>query len=73
MSRRLINRGTAAEMERRFIRDRRQAGIEAAKAKGVYKGRKLSVPVVRMKAMHAEEHGPSAIAKALGRCSAGRR
>jgi DNA invertase Pin-like site-specific DNA recombinase len=31
--------GLVAEMERKFIRERQQAGIEAAKAKGVYKGR----------------------------------
>jgi DNA invertase Pin-like site-specific DNA recombinase len=57
--------GMVAEMERKFIRERQQAGIEAAKAKGVYKGRKPSVPVAKVKAMHAEGHGSSAIAKAL--------
>ena len=55
-----------AEMERRFIRERQQAGIEEAKRAGVYKGRKPSVPVAEVKAMHEEGHGPSAIAKALG-------
>ena len=39
---------------------------EAAKAKGIYKGRKPSVPVAKVKAMHTERHGASAIAKALG-------
>jgi DNA invertase Pin-like site-specific DNA recombinase len=58
--------GMVAEMERRFIRERQQAGIEAAKTKGVYKGRKPSVPVAKVKAMREEGHGPSAIAKALG-------
>src|ERR687894_1157645 len=58
--------GMVAEMERRFIRERQQAGIEAAKAKGVYKGRRPSVPASKVKAMHDEGHGPSAIAKALG-------
>jgi DNA invertase Pin-like site-specific DNA recombinase len=58
--------GMVAEMERRFIRERQQAGIEAAKAKGVYKGRKPSVPVSKVWAMRAEGHGPTAIAKALG-------
>jgi DNA invertase Pin-like site-specific DNA recombinase len=57
--------GMVAEMERRFIRERQQAGIEVAKAKGIYKGRKASVPVAEVKAMHQEGHGPSAIAKAL--------
>src|SRR4051812_21175548 len=37
-----------AEMERKFIRERQQAGIEAAKAKGVYRGRKPSVPVAKV-------------------------
>ncbi len=41
--------GMVAEMERKFIRERQQAGIEAAKAKGVYKGRKPSVPVERVR------------------------
>ena len=34
-----------AEMERKFIRERQQAGIETAKARGVYKGRKPVDPV----------------------------
>ena len=58
--------GMVAEMERRFIRERQQAGIEAAKAKGVYKGRKPSVPVGKVREMHAAGQGPSTIAKALG-------
>jgi DNA invertase Pin-like site-specific DNA recombinase len=58
--------GMVAEMERRFIRERQQAGIDAAKAKGVFKGRKASVSVANVKAMHQDGHGPSAIAKALG-------
>jgi DNA invertase Pin-like site-specific DNA recombinase len=57
--------GMVAEMGRKFIRERRQAGIEAAKAKGVYKGRKPSVPVGKVREMHAAGHGPTAIAKAL--------
>jgi DNA invertase Pin-like site-specific DNA recombinase len=31
--------GMVVEMELGFIRDRQRAGIDAAKAKGVYKGR----------------------------------
>ena len=34
--------GKFAEMELGFIRDRQRAGIEAAKAKGVYKGRPVT-------------------------------
>jgi DNA invertase Pin-like site-specific DNA recombinase len=58
--------GMVAEMERKFICERQQAGIEAAKKAGVYKGRKPSVPVPKVKAMRAEGHGPTAIAKTLG-------
>src|SRR4051794_36604723 len=58
--------GMVAEMERRFIRERQQAGIEAAKAKGVYKGRKPSVPVQKVWEMREAGHGPTAIAKAPG-------
>ena len=35
-------------------------------AKGVYKGRKASVPVQRVREMRSAGHGPTAIAKALG-------
>src|SRR5919112_1949516 len=49
--------GMVAEMERKFIRERQQAGIEAAKAKGVYTGRKPSVPVERVRAMGKAGHG----------------
>ncbi len=58
--------GTVAEMERKFIRERQQAGIDAAKAKGVYKGRKPSVPVERVREMQSAGHGSTVIAKALG-------
>jgi DNA invertase Pin-like site-specific DNA recombinase len=58
--------GMVAEMERRFIRERQQAGIEAAKVKGIYKGRKPSVPLDRVREMHAAGQGPFAIAKAFG-------
>src|ERR671921_781798 len=58
--------GMVAEMERKFIRERQQAGIEAAKAKGVYTGRKPSVPVAKVREMRDAGQGPTAIAKALG-------
>ena len=41
-------------------------GIAKAKAAGVYKGRKPSVDVVKVKAMRADGMGPSAIAAELG-------
>src|SRR5215217_5403700 len=34
-----------AEVERRFIRERQQAGIKAAKTRGIYRGRRPSIPV----------------------------
>jgi DNA invertase Pin-like site-specific DNA recombinase len=34
--------GMVAEMELGFIRDRLRAGIDAAKAKGIYKGRPVT-------------------------------
>ena len=57
--------GMVAEMERKFILERQKIGIEIAKAKGIYKGRKPTVPVQRVREMHAEGHGPSSIAKVL--------
>lgn len=57
--------GMVAEMERKFIRERQRAGIEAAKAKGIYTGRKPSVPVAKVRELHSAGHGPTAIAKAL--------
>jgi DNA invertase Pin-like site-specific DNA recombinase len=55
-----------AEAERKFIRERQQARIEPAKGKGIYKGRKPSLPVSKVKAMRDEGHGPCAIAESLG-------
>jgi DNA invertase Pin-like site-specific DNA recombinase len=60
--------GMMAEIERRFIPERQQAGIEAAKAKGVCKGRKPSVPIEKVREMHDAGHGPTVIVKALGVC-----
>ena len=59
-----------AEMELGFIRERQRAGIEAAKAKGVYKGRPVTLDHPRILAMRAEGIGVTEIAKALG-CSRG--
>jgi len=58
--------GMVAELERSFIRERQKAGIERAKANGVYKGRKPTVPVEQVRAMHKDGVGPSAIARELG-------
>lgn len=58
--------GMVAEMEREFIKERQRAGIDAAKAKGVYKGRKPSVPVERVRELAGEGLGATAIANTLG-------
>jgi DNA invertase Pin-like site-specific DNA recombinase len=58
--------GMVAEMEIRFIRDRKRAGIDAAKAKGVYKGRPATFDRARIAAVHKEGMGASEIAKAVG-------
>lgn len=51
----------AAEMEFGFIRGRQRAGIEAAKEKGVYKGRPVTFDRARIVAQGARE-----IARAIG-------
>jgi DNA invertase Pin-like site-specific DNA recombinase len=55
-----------AEMERNLWRERQQVGIEAAKRKGVYRGRKPTVPADEVRAMFAAGHGPTNIARKLG-------
>lgn len=59
--------GMVAEMERKFILERQRAGIEAAKAAGVYagKGRPKSVPEEEIRRRHAAGEGATAIARAL--------
>jgi DNA invertase Pin-like site-specific DNA recombinase len=58
--------GMVAEMELGFIRDRQRAGIEAAKAKGVYKGRPATVDRARIVALRKQGMGATEIAKAVG-------
>jgi DNA invertase Pin-like site-specific DNA recombinase len=62
--------GMIGEMELGFIRDRQRAGIEAAKARGVYKGRPITLDHKRIKAMRGEGRGATEIAREL-RCSRG--
>ncbi|MCC8937809.1 recombinase family protein [Bradyrhizobium sp. Arg68] len=63
--------GVFAEFETNLRRERQLEGIADAKARGVYRGRKPSIDVGKVKAMRAEGLGASAIAKALkiGRAS----
>ena len=62
--------GMVSEMELGFIKERQRAGIEAAKVKGVYKGRPSSLDHDKIKELHAEGMGATAIARELG-CSRG--
>jgi DNA invertase Pin-like site-specific DNA recombinase len=52
--------GMVAEMELGFIRDRQRAGIDAAKAKGIYKGRPVTFDRARIVSLRKE------IAEAVG-------
>jgi DNA invertase Pin-like site-specific DNA recombinase len=58
--------GMVAEMEFRFIRDRQRAGIDAAKAKGVYKGRPPTFDRARIVTLRKEGMGATEIARAVG-------
>jgi len=60
-----------AEFELDLRKERQREGIEKAKAKGVYKGRKPSVPTEQVRKLHAEGVGPAEIARRLqiGRAS----
>jgi DNA invertase Pin-like site-specific DNA recombinase len=58
--------GMVAEMEHGFIRDRQRAGIEAAKAEGVYKVRKVVFDRARILELRQQGMGATAIAKAIG-------
>jgi DNA invertase Pin-like site-specific DNA recombinase len=62
--------GMVAEMELGFIKERQRAGIEAAKAKGVYKGRPVTLDYAKALELHRSGQGPTAIAKTM-RCSRG--
>jgi DNA invertase Pin-like site-specific DNA recombinase len=58
--------GMVAEMELGFIRDRQRAGIDAAKAKGVYKGRPATFDRARIVALRKEGMGATEIASIVG-------
>jgi DNA invertase Pin-like site-specific DNA recombinase len=58
--------GVFAEFETNIRRERQLEGIAKAKAEGVYKGRKASIDAERVRQMHADGAGATAIAKALG-------
>jgi DNA invertase Pin-like site-specific DNA recombinase len=58
--------GVFAEFETAIRRERQIEGIEAAKARGVYKGRPATIKPAEVAALKAEGLGASAIAKRLG-------
>ena len=59
--------GVFAEFETNLRRERQLEGIAAAKARGVYRGRKPSIDPAEVQRLRAEEHiGASAIARRLG-------
>src|ERR1700704_5703989 len=58
--------GVFAEFETNLCRERQLEGINAAKARGVYKGRKPSIDAVEVLRLRREEKlGPAAIARRL--------
>ena len=59
--------GVFAEFETNLRRERQLEGIKAAKAKGIYKGRKPSIDPAQIRhLLEVEGLGPSAIARRLG-------
>ena len=55
-----------SEMELSHIKERQRAGIEKAKAKGVYKGRSTSIDTDRLLELKAQGVGATQIARDLG-------
>jgi DNA invertase Pin-like site-specific DNA recombinase len=58
--------GMVAEMELGFIKERQRTGIEAAKAKGVYKGRPVKFDHAKIIELRKQGMGATEIAKAVG-------
>jgi DNA invertase Pin-like site-specific DNA recombinase len=58
--------GVFAEFETAIRKERQLEGIAKAKAAGIYKGRKPSVPVEEVRRLYAEGVRPTEIAKRLG-------
>lgn len=57
--------GLLGSVEKYFIKARQKRGIEAAKLRGVYKGRPATVDNARIRELHEQGLGPSKIAKTL--------
>jgi DNA invertase Pin-like site-specific DNA recombinase len=58
--------GVFAEFETAIRKERQLEGIAKAKAEGVYKGRKPSIDMNRIRELRAEGRGASEIARTLG-------
>jgi DNA invertase Pin-like site-specific DNA recombinase len=58
--------GMVAEMELGFIKERQRAGIEAAKARDVYKGRPVKFDRARILELRKQGMGATEIAKVVG-------
>jgi len=59
--------GVFAEFETNLRRERQLEGSKAAKARGIYKGRKPTIDVAELHRLHDKEKlGPAAIARRLG-------
>jgi len=58
--------GVFAEFETNLRKERQLEGIAAAKAAGVYTGRKASIDADKVRQMAADGMGPTAIAEQLG-------
>jgi DNA invertase Pin-like site-specific DNA recombinase len=58
--------GMVAQMERQFIKERQRAGIEAAKAKGVYRGRKAKIDLTAVQRLKSEGKGMTEIGRLFG-------
>lgn len=57
--------GSVAQFERSIIRKRQAEGIQRAKARGAYKGRKATIDPVKIKELRTQGMGASSIAAAL--------
>lgn len=58
--------GMVGMMEKHFIKARQARGIEAAKLRGVYKGRPATIEPAQVQELRAQGLGATAIAKKLG-------
>ncbi|MGO4705857.1 recombinase family protein [Microvirga sp. 2MCAF38] len=63
--------GLVGSLEKYFLKARQRRGIEAAKVKGIYKGRPASIDPVKVRELRNQGLGASAIARRLqiGRAS----